>query len=343
MKQNLRLLNTAFFFICSFLLHAQDASRVDSANRNKKDEICANTLVTFKASIENGGDAPAYQWQLNGVDITGANDSMYTYIPKEGDILTCQLTNNDYCVEQNVVISNEILLHISQCGVMVRGTIFPFVHHAEPEYANLFFTIARLYDAELLLKDVEAALATAPLYADTAIYYDGLVFIPRTPKYPGYLSKLDNPGCSQINWAALGYNAETMDTTYLLEGEKPQMNIGHYAFKDVKQGNYILVLSSGSYATRFVCITVNDEDIWIPYKELIPGDVNGDFIIDQSDIQLMIEKISQYGDEPYDPHYDLNGDLIINMADISLLKALLQFSIDLYKDTNDCLYLFPPK
>ncbi|MEI7663950.1 MAG: hypothetical protein WCK34_17215, partial [Bacteroidota bacterium] len=60
--------------------------------------LCAGTSVTFTANPTHGGSLPDYQWKVNAVNISGATNSTYTYIPLNGDIITCELTSSDNCV-----------------------------------------------------------------------------------------------------------------------------------------------------------------------------------------------------------------------------------------------------
>ncbi len=58
------------------------------------DTLCAGVPVTFRAHHVNGGLTPRYQWQLFGVNV-GINDTLYTYTPTHGDVISCLMTNSD--------------------------------------------------------------------------------------------------------------------------------------------------------------------------------------------------------------------------------------------------------
>jgi len=311
--------------------------------------IVTPTATKHNTTISIGGAAATGLSGGTWYDNTTSGRSFYN-VPLTQSSDTYLITNKAGVVVYGYGFGNSISYYYpagsamrildGSIGVTILGTVFPFVHYAESEYKKLFPTIARLYDASLCSQEPAAILAEDPIHSNETMYYDGVEFIPNTPKYPGYLGKLNNPGYPPVNWAALGYNADEMDQTVLLTGEMPVTPVGLYKFEKVAQGDYILVLSRGGFANRFARITVENEDIFLNHRELIPGDANGDFTIDALDIEMIIQKFSQYSDPLYDPFYDLNGDLRIDGADISLLKTFLQFYIDLYEDTNDCFSKF---
>ncbi len=73
--------------------------------------ICAQTLATFSASPTNGGTSPTYQWKVNGMN-TG--DSVnFTYLPANGDAITCVLTSNAGCVSGNPATSNTLNMTVN--------------------------------------------------------------------------------------------------------------------------------------------------------------------------------------------------------------------------------------
>jgi len=82
-------------------------SIVASAN-----QVCAGTLVTFTATPVNGGTTPAYQWKVNGVAV-GTNTPTYTYVPVDGDLVTCELTSSLTCVTGNPATSNTIVMSVT--------------------------------------------------------------------------------------------------------------------------------------------------------------------------------------------------------------------------------------
>jgi len=299
-------------------------------------EVCSKTKISFEADIQAEHLLTTYQWQINGENIDGATEWIFTCIPNDNDTITCLLFYDDLCIDSGAVRSNSIIVNLIHCGVTVRGTVFPFVYYGEPEVDNLFPIVASLYDTALISQGALAILNTDPIHRDTVVYYDGTEFIPRTPKYPGYIGKLNNPGFPPINWAEMGYPAGKMDTTFLMPYEKPQTAIGWYKIEEVKPGTYILALSREGYVTRFAKIEVEDVDLILGHRELILGDMNGDLKVDEEDIDIIITKISQYGNPSYHPRYDVNGDLKVNVSDISLVNFYLHFFFELYPDTKEC-------
>jgi hypothetical protein len=57
--------------------------------------ICAGVPVTFTAAPVNGGGAPTYEWNVNGVR-TGTGNS-YTYVPANGDLVMTTMTSSAAC------------------------------------------------------------------------------------------------------------------------------------------------------------------------------------------------------------------------------------------------------
>ncbi|MDR0205804.1 MAG: hypothetical protein LBI45_00865 [Bacteroidales bacterium] len=295
--------------------------------------VCEGTTVTFSSEIENGGNNPIYQWKVNGVNVS--TEDTYSYIPANGDEIVCLLTSSKMCANPATVSSDTIIMTVNQCA-SVRGTVFPFIQYPiESEYNKLFPVVASLYDISLLPQGPQAILAAEPLYTDTAVYYDGTEFIPNTPKYPGYLGCLNNPG-APINWGALGYTTREINNTKLLEGEIPKTPVGLYKFDKIPQADYILVLNKEGYFPRFAKITINNNDFFIEHRELIPGYFNRNFTVDQSTLATILSNVSKYGQPEYYPMYDINGDLKIDATDKSILEVYIEFFLKMYEDTFEC-------
>ncbi|MCX6303631.1 MAG: PKD domain-containing protein [Bacteroidetes bacterium] len=74
--------------------------------------VTAGTSVTFMATTVNGGGTPAYQWMVNGTN-TGTNSDTYSYVPADGDLVTCMLTSSWECVSGNPATSNSVLMIVN--------------------------------------------------------------------------------------------------------------------------------------------------------------------------------------------------------------------------------------
>jgi hypothetical protein len=74
--------------------------------------ICSGTNVTFTANITNGGAAPVYQWQINGINVGGNSNTFSSATLNNGDLVTCNLTSNAICVSPSNITSNNIFLTV---------------------------------------------------------------------------------------------------------------------------------------------------------------------------------------------------------------------------------------
>ena len=72
--------------------------------------VCVGTSVTFTANPTHGGLMPGYQWQVNAINVPGSTNSTYTYVPLNGDVVTCQLTSSDNCVTGNPALSPPVTM-----------------------------------------------------------------------------------------------------------------------------------------------------------------------------------------------------------------------------------------
>ena len=72
------------------------------------DTVCAGSMVTYSATSVNGGAGPVYTWKVNGVTVTGASGSTYSYSPSNGDVVRCVLTSDATCAIPNTALSNTV-------------------------------------------------------------------------------------------------------------------------------------------------------------------------------------------------------------------------------------------
>jgi uncharacterized protein (TIGR02145 family) len=77
-----------------------------------QNSVCAGNTVTFTAIPTNGGLSPSYQWKVNSINV-GTNSTTYSYIPNNGDIVTCILTSNALCAIGNPATSNAITMTVN--------------------------------------------------------------------------------------------------------------------------------------------------------------------------------------------------------------------------------------
>jgi len=85
---------------------------VVSISSNAPSLLCSGTLVTFTAAVTNEGATPVYQWKVNG-NTVGSNSNTYTYVPDDGDTVSCTLTASAPCLTTNMVSSNKLIMDVT--------------------------------------------------------------------------------------------------------------------------------------------------------------------------------------------------------------------------------------
>jgi uncharacterized protein (TIGR02145 family) len=90
--------------------------------------VCSGDFATFTATPVNGGLDPRYQWTVNGTN-TGNNNSIFTYMPVNGDIIECNLNSSETCTTGNPASSNSIAINVTPIlplGLSIVSSANPF-------------------------------------------------------------------------------------------------------------------------------------------------------------------------------------------------------------------------
>ncbi|MDR2009138.1 MAG: hypothetical protein LBQ22_01480 [Bacteroidales bacterium] len=318
---------------------AQSGGTCESSERIK---------VTINIGSPSAPVAPATQGICEGDvtlgDLTITGSGIVWFTTETGtDILplsTILVTNTTYYAAQTSINceGDRIAITTTSNCFSITGTVFPFVHENDPEFNSLFPVSIKLYpvppqDTEDPLRDL---FNSTPLYRTSAIYYDGSIFIPGTPKNPGTLNAQDNPGLP-IDWALIGKTQGDIDNTPLAEGELPDAPIGMYMIERVHEGDYILEISRQGYIIRLGKITISS-DTYLGHREILPGDVNSDFYVNAYDLSKINSKESVHQGNVYDPKYDFNANGTIDFReDNNTIISNFGASIEIYIETQEWL------
>ncbi|KAF0236491.1 MAG: LamG domain-containing, partial [Prolixibacteraceae bacterium] len=96
-------------------------------------EICEGETVTFTAIPENEGDNPVYAWFVNGIEIPGETNDIYSYQPKNNDEVYVKLTSSEACAINQSDQSIPIIINvIAESIVSVKIPEQTLVCNSEP-------------------------------------------------------------------------------------------------------------------------------------------------------------------------------------------------------------------
>lgn len=73
---------------------------------------CEGLKSTFVATVTDGGTAPKYQWIANGIDQKGETQPTFNFVSSNNTYISCRLTSNEYCLLQNPIVSNFLVLRV---------------------------------------------------------------------------------------------------------------------------------------------------------------------------------------------------------------------------------------
>ncbi|MGQ9863460.1 MAG: PKD domain-containing protein [Bacteroidia bacterium] len=100
--------------------------------------VCDGDVVTFTASVTNGGSNPIYDWKVNGVS-QGVNAPVFSYTPANGDVVTCDLVTANSCaaptsnsITLTVYALPTVTVSVSPSATVCAGTTVTFTATATP-------------------------------------------------------------------------------------------------------------------------------------------------------------------------------------------------------------------
>ncbi len=80
--------------------------------------VCSGASVWFRAIVTNGGATPAFQWKKNGLNV-GTNRATFNQSNwVTGDVITCELTNNEFNALPSTVTSNRLTLTVTNIATI---------------------------------------------------------------------------------------------------------------------------------------------------------------------------------------------------------------------------------
>lgn len=73
---------------------------------------CPDVLQQFTATPVNGGNAPHYQWKVDGLNVGSNSNTFSTSALTNGQVVSCAMTSNITCLSGSPAISNEISMEV---------------------------------------------------------------------------------------------------------------------------------------------------------------------------------------------------------------------------------------
>ncbi|NLL27640.1 MAG: T9SS type A sorting domain-containing protein [Bacteroidales bacterium] len=252
-----------------------------SISANPGTTICEGESVIFTATPINGGTAPTYQWQLNGLDV-GSNIATYTNASlSDGDTVICVLTSNAVCVTDSLATSNILTMTVNPnlpvsvsisanpgttiCeGESVTFTAIPTNGGTAPTYQwqlnglavgsnNATYTNASLSDGDT----VTCILTSNAVCATGSPATSNILTMTVNPNLPVSVSISANPGTTicdgeSVIFTAIPTNGGTAPTyQWHLNGSAVGSNSSTYTNASLADGDIVtcVLTSSATCAT----------------------------------------------------------------------------------------------
>lgn len=106
--------NTLLISVSNPVLPSVDIDVVQGGN-----PTCDGAHVGFHATPTYGGASPSFQWKVNGIP-SGTNSAyFYSTTLQQGDVISCSMTSNYFCVSSSTVESDSIIMSMSPCSCLL--------------------------------------------------------------------------------------------------------------------------------------------------------------------------------------------------------------------------------
>jgi hypothetical protein len=88
-------------------------------------ESCIGDSVAFVGEFIHGGTLPQFQWFVNGEARVGATDTIFGYVPEDGDAVTYRMISNEECGEPLTVFSPKIIITVNPLPTLSSASNMP--------------------------------------------------------------------------------------------------------------------------------------------------------------------------------------------------------------------------
>lgn len=107
-----------------------DALPLDVTVTASQNPVCQGSPVTFTANVTNGGTNITYNWLVDNTP-TGATASTYTYVPANGNAVTCEVTTDLSCATNNPATAVPVVMIVNAAPVVSLTPCFELVTSVE--------------------------------------------------------------------------------------------------------------------------------------------------------------------------------------------------------------------
>ncbi len=152
-----------------------------------------------------------------------------------------------------------------------------------------------------------------------------------------YVERPDTPTVLSVVPFHIQFSAPGDQQRLDIEGTFPNGNVlplNHSSLTTISSTNptvayvdnrgFVTAMSAGN-ATIIIKYRDKEVNVRVNVPHTIPGDLNGDGIVDQEDINLVLAALGYSADKPFDAR-DINNDGVISMLDVKKLTLLCTYS-----------------
>jgi hypothetical protein len=105
--------------------------------------ISMGTTVVFRSVVTNAGVTPYYQWQINGVDVPGANaDTFVTAALMNNDTVRLRMHSSIACAKPDTVSSVAIVMKVSSAANNLSLTSEHVMLYPNPAHTNCILRVS---------------------------------------------------------------------------------------------------------------------------------------------------------------------------------------------------------
>lgn len=194
------------------------------------DTVCKGMAVRLTAAPTYGGSSPSFIWMKFGLNVSAGPE--YSYIPDDGDIITCFMTSNYPCLMYDTARSYSQLISVDTALIpIVNISASPSYHVGPGKTVTLTANVtnAGLHPTyQWLINGVPVPGATTSVYSSNAF---------STTMYDSVSCNVTSSGVCPItshNWIYIEVNSVGVDDVSTINGDihiLPNPNKGEFVVK----------------------------------------------------------------------------------------------------------------